>query len=73
MNLNQRQVTRFLFAAEGVGAAFVGVFLAAYLSGLPSTAVLHSEPAFRVPLAILGGLFLLFVAVAGVLAARSPK
>jgi hypothetical protein len=53
---------------EGLGAAFVGVFLAAYFSGLlvaclesqPLTMVLHSEPVFRVPLFLVGGL-LLFV------------
>jgi len=55
-----------------VGAAFAGVFLAAYLGGLvvgyvegqELTMVLHSELAFRVPLFVLGGvlLFLLLAA-----------
>jgi hypothetical protein len=72
MNHNSK-VTKFLYAAEGVGAVFVGLFLAAYLSGLPSTAVLHSEPFFRIPLAVFGGAFLVLVFAAGVLVARAPK
>ena len=51
-----------LLALEGVGAVFVGIFLAAYLGGMfmnPSTSVLHSEPAFRVPLFILGVVLLI--------------
>jgi len=47
-----------LFATQGVGIVFVSIFLAAYLSGLPRTNVLHSEPAFRILLAVLGGVFL---------------
>jgi hypothetical protein len=46
-----------LFVLEGVGAVFVVFFLAAYLGGMfmnPSTTVLHSELAFKIPLAILG-------------------
>jgi hypothetical protein len=43
---------------------FIGIFLTAYLGGLPSTTVLHSEPVFRIPLFILGGalVFLLLAA-----------
>jgi hypothetical protein len=63
----------FLFAAEGVGAAFVGIFLAAYLAGLPTTVVYHSEPAFRIPLSTLGAFLLVMVFVAFVLAALSKK
>jgi hypothetical protein len=54
LKLSDKKINRFLFAVQGVGAVFVGIFLAAYLGGLPSTAVLHSEPAFRIPLFILG-------------------
>ncbi len=63
----------FLFVAQGVGAVFVGVFLAAYLAGLPSTAVFHSEPAFRIPLLIFGAVFLVMVLLAFVLAVPSKK
>lgn len=54
MELNDKRVANFLLAIEGIGAVFVGIFLAAYLAGLPTTAVLHSELALRVPLAIFG-------------------
>ena len=54
MRLSDKKINRFLFAVQGVGAVFVGIFLAAYLGGLPTTAVLHSEPAFRIPLFIFG-------------------
>ena len=43
-----------MYALEGVGAVFVAIYLTAYLSGLPSTDVLHSEPAFRIPLIVFG-------------------
>lgn len=54
MRLSDKKINKFLFAVQGLGAVFVGIFLAAYLGGLPSTAVLHSEPAFRIPLFIFG-------------------
>jgi hypothetical protein len=54
LKLSDRKLNKFLFAVQGVGAVFVGVFLAAYLGGLPSTDVLHSEAVFRIPLFILG-------------------
>ena len=61
---NKKTTTALLLALQGVGAAFVGIFLAAYLGGMfmnPSTTVLHSEPAFRIPLIILGAVFLVLV------------
>jgi len=73
LRLSEKQVKAFLFATEGVGAAFVGIFLAAYLAGLPTTQVYHSEPAFRIPLTILGVIFLIMVLSAFVLAALSKK
>jgi hypothetical protein len=68
LKLSCRQITTFLFAAQGTGAIFVGIFSAAYLLGLPSTAVLHSEPGFRIPLAIFGTALLVLVLSALVLA-----
>lgn len=63
----------FLFVAQGIGAIFVGFFLAAYLGGLPSTAVFHSEPAFRIPLYIFGVVLLVMMLAAAVLAVLSKK
>lgn len=73
MRLSDKQINAFLFAAQGVGAVFVGIFLAAYLAGLPSTAVFHSEPAFRIPLTIFGAVLLVIVLSAAVLAVLSKK
>lgn len=73
MRLSDRRTATFLFALQGVGAVFVGIFLAAYLGGLPSTAVLHSEPVFRIPLFIFGAVLLVLVLSALVLAVLSKK
>ena len=73
MRLSDRQTVKFLFAVQGLGAVFVIIFLAAYLGGLPSTNVLHSEPIFRIPLAIFGVAFLALTIVAIGLAALSEK
>lgn len=73
MQLSDRQITNFLFAVEGVGILFVGIFLVAYLGGLPTTVVLHSESAFRIPLMVLGALLLVLVLVAIVLAVLLKK
>ena len=62
-----------MFAVQGVGAVFVGIFLAAYLAGLPTTEVLHSEPAFKIPLIVFGVVLLVLVLSAFVLAALSKK
>jgi len=73
LKLSDKQINAFLFAAQGVGVVFVGIFLAAYLAGLPSTAVFHSEPAFRIPLTIFGAVLLVMVLSAFVLAVLSKK
>ena len=65
-----------LFALQGVGAVFVGFFLAAYLGGMfmnPSTTVLHSEPAFKIPLTVFGVVLLVLVLAVVILAASSRK
>jgi len=62
MKLSDRKINKYLFTIQGLGAIFVGFFLVAYLGGLPTTAVLHSEPAFRIPLFIIGA-FLFFVLI----------
>jgi hypothetical protein len=73
MELSDNQIRMFVFATQGVGAVFVGIFLAAYLGGLPSTAVLHSEPVFRIPLFIFGAVLLVLVFSAIILSVLSKK
>ncbi len=76
MKLNDKRITNFLLAVQGVGAVFVGIFLAAYLGGLfmtPSTTVLHSEPAFRIPLTIFGITLLVLVLATVILVVFSKK
>lgn len=73
LGLSEKQINAFLFAVQGVGAAFVGIFLAAYLAGIPTTVVFHSEPAFRIPLTIFGVALLVMVVSAFILAALSKK
>ena len=68
---SDRGLSKFLFAVEGVGAVFVGIFLAAYLGGLfviPQTTVFHSEPTIRLALTVLGGALLILI-LAGIVIA----
>ena len=58
MQITEKTVNVFLYATEGSGAVLVAIFLAAYLGGLPSTNVLHSEPAFRISLMVFGAILL---------------
>ena len=76
MQLTNKRITNLLFVTQGVGIIFVFVFLIAYLAGLPSTNVLHSEPVFRVPLTILGIVLialLLATIVLSVYSKRAPE
>jgi hypothetical protein len=73
MQITEKKVYKLLLATQGVGAVFVGIFLAAYLGGLPSTDVLHSEPAFRIPLIIFGAILLILVLSTVILAAYLKK
>jgi len=68
VKLKEKQTRTFLFAAQGVGAIFVAIFLAAYFGGLPSTATLNSEQSFIVSQTIVGAAFIAFVFVALILA-----
>jgi len=63
-----KKINMLLYSVEGVGVVFVAVFLAAYLGGLPTTAVLHSEPAFKIPLIIFGAVLLVLILATTVLA-----
>lgn len=73
MGFNHNHATKLLYASQGVGAVFVAVFLAAYLGGLPSTNVLHSEPAFRIPLIIIGAGLLVLILATVIMAAYLRK
>jgi hypothetical protein len=64
---------RVLLGLEAIGAIFVGIYLAAYLGGIPTLVVYHSDPAFRIPLGIFGGLILVLTPIILVLALRSKK
>jgi hypothetical protein len=74
--MNDKTVNTALLALEGIGAIFVGLFLAVYLGGLfvvPQTTVFHSDPTIKLTLAILGILFLIAVLATVVLAAIKRK
>jgi hypothetical protein len=73
MQITEKKVNKLLLATQGVGAVFMGIFLTAYLGGLPSTDVLHSEPAFRIPLIIFGAILLILVLSTVILAAYLKK
>ena len=73
MRVTEKRISTFLFATQGVGIVFIGFFLAAYLGGLPSTNILHSEPGFRIPLSILGVALLVLVLSTVIVAAFSRK
>jgi pyridoxal/pyridoxine/pyridoxamine kinase len=70
LELKNKRITHFLFTVQGVGAVFVGIFLAAYLGGLPTTTVLDDEPAFRIPLIIFGAALLMLILATVVLAVK---
>lgn len=61
MQLNDNQISKFLFVFEGIGAVFTGAFLIAYLLGLPTDVVYHSDPTLRMILSIFGGILVLLI------------
>ena len=73
MRLTDKRISNFLFVTQGVGALFVGIFLIAYLGGLPSTNVLHNEAVFRIPLSILGVVLLVLILATVIVAAFQRK
>jgi hypothetical protein len=73
MQITKKNVKVLLYATEGLGAVFVALFLAAYLGGLPSTNVLHSEPFFRISLTIFGAAFLGLVIISVIVSANLRK
>lgn len=72
MGFKQNQ-GKLLYVTECVGAVFVSVFLGAYLGGLPSTDVLHSELIFRIPLIVFGSTFLILILANVVMACLRKK
>jgi len=73
MILASNKINTLLLSVEGVGIVFVVLFLAAYLGGLPTTNVLQDQPAFRIPLTILGIILLVLILSIVVLAGFSKK
>ena len=61
--MDDDQISKFLFAVEGIGAIFVGAFLSAYLMGLPTYVVYHSDPNLRMILSFFGGLLIILVLI----------
>lgn len=57
--MNDDKISNFLVAFEGIGAVFAGAFLLAYLLGLPTDVVYHSDTNLRLVLSIVGGIFVL--------------
>jgi len=73
LEIPKNHLNKFLYVIEAVGAVFVAFFLAAYLGGLPTTAVLHSLDVFRIPLFGLGAALLALIVSAVVLAALKRR
>ena len=74
--MNGKIVNNALLALEGVGAVFVGLFLAVYLGGLfviPQTTVFHSVPEIKLTLAVLGVIFLIIILASIILAVLKRK
>jgi len=75
LKITEKQTNIFLFAAQGVGAIFVGIFLTAYFGGLleayiadlPLTNTFNSDPTFVVSQSVIGAILIAFVVVALVL------
>ncbi len=65
----KNRLTTFLYVIEAVGAVFTAFFLVAYLGGLPTTAVLHSEAVFKIPLLVLGAALIMLIIGAAITAA----
>ncbi|KON33564.1 MAG: hypothetical protein AC479_04000 [miscellaneous Crenarchaeota group-6 archaeon AD8-1] len=61
--MNENQISNFLIIFEGIGAIFIGAFLTAYLLGLPTDIVYHSDPALRMILSLFGGLFIVLILI----------
>ena len=72
-DLNENQISKFLYVLEGTGTIFVGSFLAAYLMGLPTNIVYHSDPILRILLSLFGGLVIILVLTSLLISAFNRK
>jgi len=70
--LNESQISKFLYTFEGIGVILAGSFLIAYLSGLPTNVVNHSDSTLRIVLSIFGGVAIILV-FAGLLISKFTK
>ena len=61
--MKSKQAELLVFLAQGIGAVFYVIFLAAFYIPLPSNETLIGDPAFRTPLSIFGGIFLVAIMV----------
>jgi hypothetical protein len=61
ISIKGSRINQLLFAIEGIGAVFTGIFLSAYLAGIPTTVVYHSNLAARLTLAVTGIISLVLI------------
>lgn len=62
-----KQLTVLLYAIEGAGAIFMGLFVTVYVAGisqLPDYVVYHSEPTIRLTMSIIGALLVALIILA---------
>lgn len=71
--MNDNQISKFLLTFQGIGAIFTGAFLMAYLIGLPTDVVYHSDPTLRTILSIFGAILLIFILIAILISATNKK
>ena len=57
------QTKLLVFLVQGIGVFFYGIFLAAFYIPMPSNDTLIGDPAFRTPLSIFGGIFLILILI----------
>jgi hypothetical protein len=72
-DLKEVATKRFFYIFEGLGAIFVAIFLAAYLVGIPTTTVYHSEAAIRYTLFVIGAILLELIISASAIAALAKS
>ena len=61
--MKSKQTELLVLLAQGIGAVFYIIFLAAFYIPLPSNETFIGDPAFRTPLSIFGGIFLILIII----------
>jgi hypothetical protein len=56
-----KKVNLLMLSTEAIGAVFVGIFLSAYLAGIPTLTVFNSDPIVRTALATIGTVLLVLI------------